>query len=813
MRDEPQPMLPPHNDEAEMALLGAILHNNRAYESVIEFLKPQHFASRVHGEIYEAVGKIFSQGKVADPITLKSHFERNGALEEIGGFSYLMALAGALVSVINAEHYGRVVHELYLRRQLIAEGQAIIQRSYDPQDADAARLIELAETGLFRLATLGDAQGGLVHIGEAAKRVVAASERAMRDGGGLSGISTGLTELDRLIGGLRPADLVIIAARPSMGKAQPLSAKVLCRDGWKPMGEIQVGDNLASLDGAPSFVTGVFPQGKKRIYEVTFSDGRKTECCEEHLWMVQSCRFNGDKVVSLKDMAELNGRTKYANRIAIPTFSGDFGSDEKLPVDSWLLGFLLGDGALKKPGVALSIGDKEVISKIQDILGEKYQVKHAEKYDYRIIYDGPGNPLAKALTDLGVRSLSVNKRIPAQYLNANKNSRAALLQGLMDSDGWCEKTGCAVFGTSSEGMAEDFQHLVRSLGGICRSIRRKSKYKRADGGHVECHDHWRMTVRVPKDIVPFTVQHKAARHKHFPFRAMFKSAEFVREEEAVCISVSHDSRTYVTDDFIVTHNTALAVNIGMSAAKPDPKTGEMQTVAMFSLEMSDDQLAARVMADHTGVASHKITRGTADANDIMKMIEREPEVSGARMFIDSTPAISVGTLRSRARRFKRQHKGLDLIIVDYLQLMRGDSNGRDGNRVQEVSEITRGLKAIAKELNVPVIALSQLSRQVESREDKRPQLSDLRESGSIEQDADIVAFIYREEYYLARSEPPEGSEKHDAWQRQMNAAAGRAEIIVAKNRSGAIGTAVVAFSGSTTRFSDLDMSQPRYSYQ
>jgi replicative DNA helicase len=259
--------------------------------------------------------------------------------------------------------------------------------------------------------------------------------------------------------------------------------------------------------------------------------------------------------------------------------------------------------------------------------------------------------------------------------------------------------------------------------------------------------------------------------------------------------------------------TALAVNIGMAAAKPAPKTGEMQTVAMFSLEMSDDQLAARVLADHTGVPSHRITRGTADAADIQKMIEREPDVSGARMFIDSTPAISVGTLRSRARRFKRQHKGLDLIIVDYLQLMRGDSNGRDGNRVQEVSEITRGLKAIAKELNVPVIALSQLSRQVESREDKRPQLSDLRESGSIEQDADIVAFIYREEYYLARAEPPEGTDKHDTWQRQMNAAAGRAEIIIAKNRQGAIGTAVVAFSGSTTRFSDLDMSQPRYSYQ
>lgn len=802
--------LPPHNDEAEMALLGAILHNNRAYENVMEFVKPEHFANRVHGEIYAAVTKLFGEGKVADPITLKAHFERNQALQEIGGFSYLMTLAESLTSGSSAGDYGRLIYDLYIRRQLIAHAQQTIEIAYNPGPHDVAKQIEMAESGLFRLATLGEIQGGIVHIGEAAKRVVEASERALRSGLNLGGISTGLTELDKLIGGFRPGELIILAARPSMGKAQPLSAKVLCRDGWKPMGEIQVGDSLASLDGTPSFVTGVFPQGKKRIYKVTFSDGRKTECCEEHLWMVQSCRFNGNKVMSLKDLAALNGRAKYANRIAIPTFSGDFGSDEELPVDPWLLGFLLGDGALKRPGVALSIGDAEVIPRIESILGDKYQVKHAQKYDYRIIYGGTGNPLAKTLTDLGVRALSLDKRIPAQYLSADKQSRAALLQGLMDSDGWCEKTGCAVFGTSSEEMAKDFQSLVRSLGGICRSIRRKSRYKRADGSYVECHDHWRMTVRVPKDIALFSVQHKAARHKHYPFRAMFKSAEFVREEEAVCISVSHGSRTYVTDDFIVTHNTSLAVNMGVSAANPDRETGEIRTAVMFSLEMSDDQLAARILADHANVSSHKITRGMASVEEVTRLIESAPNVEKSRFFVDDTGSITVGTLRSRARRFKRLNKGLDMIIVDYLQLMRSDSKS-DGNRVQEVSEITRGLKAIAKELEVPVIALSQLSRQVESREDKRPQLSDLRESGSIEQDADIVMFIYREEYYLSRSEPQEGTDKHDAWEQQMRAAAGRAEIIVAKNRTGSIGTAQVGFNASTTRFSDWQVTAPVYS--
>jgi replicative DNA helicase len=250
--------------------------------------------------------------------------------------------------------------------------------------------------------------------------------------------------------------------------------------------------------------------------------------------------------------------------------------------------------------------------------------------------------------------------------------------------------------------------------------------------------------------------------------------------------------------------TALATNIAYNAARvvKDPETQRKHSVAFFSLEMSSEQLATRVLSDVAQIQSHRIQRGDLQPDDFERLVIASQQLERLNLFIDDTPALSITSVRTRARRLKRQ-SNLDLIVVDYLQLLRGTDRSSSDNRVQEVSEITRGLKAIAKELDVPVIALSQLSRQVENREDKRPQLSDLRESGSIEQDADVVMFIYREEYYLARKEPAEGTAEHDAWKAEMERYHNRAEVIIAKQRHGPIGRVVVHFDGNTTRFSDL----------
>jgi replicative DNA helicase len=267
--------------------------------------------------------------------------------------------------------------------------------------------------------------------------------------------------------------------------------------------------------------------------------------------------------------------------------------------------------------------------------------------------------------------------------------------------------------------------------------------------------------------------------------------------------------------------TSLATNIAYNVARayvPELQAdGTMKAahggvIGFFSCEMSADQLATRIVAERTGIPSSSIRRGGISEADFEKIRDYSIELQSLPLYVDETGGLSISQLTARARRLKRQ-KGLDLLVVDYIQLLQG-SNKRSDNRVQEVTEITTALKALAKELNVPIIALSQLSRQVESRDDKRPQLSDLRESGSIEQDADVVIFVYREEYYLANKEPRPGTPEHEKWQLDMSLVHGKAEVIIGKQRHGPTGTVELQFEGQFTRFSDLahDSHLPQRAY-
>ena len=467
---------PPHNFEAEKALLGAIFANNNAYDRISDFLRPEHFADPIHGRIFEAASKLIERGQIADTTTLVPFFEQDGSLADVGGPRYLAELAGSMVSIINTQEYGRIVYDLHLKRQLIDLGEQLVNRAFSPEVDDTATVqIETAEQQLYDLATTGDYEGGFQDFKSSIISAVQMAEAAHRRDGALSGISTGFRDVDNLLGGLHPSDLVILAARPSMGK------------------------------------------------------------------------------------------TALATNIA-----------------------------------------------------------------FNAAYD------------------------------------------------------------------------KKTLGG--------------DNGAV---------------------------------------------------------------------------------------------VGFFSLEMSSEQLASRILSEQTEVASDKMRRGSLTNEEFDKLVVASQELHSLPIFIDDTPAMTVSAVRTRARRLKREHD-LGLVIVDYLQLM--DSSNRSDNRVQEIAEITRGLKTLAKELNVPVLALSQLSRAVEQREDKRPQLSDLRESGTIEQDADIVSFIFREAYYLERNQPTqrqdEGEDKFAErlmrWQDTIEQVRNEADLIIAKQRHGPTGTVKMYFNGMFTRFADLD---------
>ncbi len=484
---------PPANTEAEQALLGAILINNAAHGRVGEFLQPEHFANAVHGRIYAAIGKLLERGQIANPVTLKNLFDQDGALAEIGGAQYLARLAEAAVTIINAEHYGRTIHDLHLRRELITIGQDVVADAFrhdldDPGPGSAMGQIERAETKLFELATLGQAEGGFQEFSKALGSAITLAQAAFKRDGKTVGVATGFIDLDKKLGGLHPADLVILAGRPSMGKT--------------------------------SLATNIAFHAAKAYRGVRGADGR----------------------IDLSQRAE--------------------------------------DGAV---------------------------------------------------------------------------------------------------------------------------------------------------------------------------------------------------------------------------------------IGFFSLEMSAEELATRILAEESGTSSDRIRRGEVRREDFDKFVMASQRLAAVPLYIDDTPALSVAALRTRARRLMRQ-QGLGLIIVDHIQLLRPSAGSRGfENRVQELSDITRGLKALAKELDVPVLALSQLSRAVEQREDKRPMLADLRESGSIEQDADVVMFIFREEYYLSRNEPSRRPEESDdkfndryaRWQERLRAVDSMADIIIAKQRHGPIGTIKLHFEAETTKFEDF----------
>ncbi len=250
--------------------------------------------------------------------------------------------------------------------------------------------------------------------------------------------------------------------------------------------------------------------------------------------------------------------------------------------------------------------------------------------------------------------------------------------------------------------------------------------------------------------------------------------------------------------------TSLATNIAFNAAKHIQENSKKSSIAFFSLEMSSEQLSTRILSEQARIGSNDIRRGRISDEQFDQFLETSKNIAELPLFIDETPAISIAAMSNRARRIKRLH-GLDMIVVDYIQLMRGTTYNKDG-RVQEISQITQGLKAIAKELGVPVVALSQLSRQVEQRDDHKPQLADLRESGSIEQDADVVMFVYREGYYLQRKEPREATVEHAEWQAKMNEVAHLAEIIIGKQRHGPIGKVTLEFEERFTKFKDTQIN-------
>jgi len=728
--------VPPHSVEAEQSVLGGLLLDNSAWDRVADMIAEGDFYRADHRQIYRHIVKLIGAARPADVVTVAESLDSTKDLAAIGGLAYLTALAAGTPSATNIRRYAEIVRERAILRQLAAVATDISDSAYSPMGRDASQILDEAESKVFEIAEQG-ARGskGFQDMPHLLTQVVERIDMLYNRGGGneVTGVPTGYVDLDRMTSGLQPGDLVIVAGRPSMGKAQPLDAKVKTVDGWKAMGDLRFGDELASVDGKRSLVSGVFPQGRRQIYRVTFSDGRSTRCCAEHLWKVHYREWDEPRTLDTARLMEMLQRQRYRHRLWIDAPSGDFGRHEELPLAPWLLGALLGDVHLDGGSVMFSTSENEMLARLEAEAGAAYTVRAAGGYDYRIAQTGGAhrsgvqgvnpNGIKEALRGLGLWGLrSEEKFVPQAYLLASREVRLDVLRGLLDTDGWVERWGSVRFCSVSERLARDVVELVRSIGGwaTIRSKRTTYTYK---GERREGRTAYVCNLHHDDPRSLFHLSSKRARLPVRPERAwrpVIVSIEADGEAETQCIAVTHPSRLYVTDDYVVTHNTSLAMNIAENVALE-----AKLPVGVFSMEMAGTQLVLRMLGSVGRLDQHKLRTGRLHDEDWKRLTDAVGRLNEAHIHVDETPALNPLELRARARRLHRQYKGLGLVVVDYLQLMSSASQGE--NRATEISEISRSLKGLAKELHCPVIALSQLNRSLEQRPNKRPVMSDLRE--------------------------------------------------------------------------------------
>lgn len=836
----PDDRLPPQDVGAEQSVLGGMLLSKDAIADCVEQLKGTDFYRPAHELIYDAVLDLYGRGEPADAITVSDELTKRGDLGRVGGQAYLHQLIASVPTAANAGYYAQIVAERAVLRRLVEAGTRIVQLGYAQGGGDVEDIVNAAQAEVYAVA---DKRGGEDYhaIGDIIEATVDEIEVASGRSGEMTGVPTGFTDFDALTNGLHPGQMIVIAARPAMGKALALDTPLPTPAGWTTMGEVAVGDFVIGSDGRPTRVVAATEVMDDRpCYEVEFSDGSVLVADEQHQWLthsraerrgkgVGSVRTTGEIALSVRTTtveARLNHSIANAGALQLESRS--------LPVPPYVLGAWLGDGTsagasittadpelvmrLEAEGLvvkplgarmrySLSLPDEPVAARTCVVCGEEFvprtsQVKtcgrscggrakglgasaHPSCPDCgrpssglrrcQVCRDEHGTVTA-LLRGLGVLG---DKHVPQAYLRASEAQRRDLLAGLLDTDGTVTNAGCVQFTVTNRVLAEGVRELVVSLGYRCTIATRAVK-----GRSVESSTAYDVNFTCDDDV--FWLPRKALLHKELRRKTLTRrSSRFITDVRRIasvpvrCIEVAADDHLYLAgESMIPTHNSTIGLDIVRSAA-----IKHKMAAVVFSLEMSRTEITMRLLSAEAGIQLQHMRKGTMREEDWTRLASTMGRVSDAPLFIDDSPNMSLMEIRAKCRRLK-QRENLKLVVIDYLQLM--SSGKRVESRQQEVSEFSRALKLLAKELEVPVIAISQLNRGPEQRTDKKPAMSDLRESGSIEQDADMVILLHREAAY-EKDSPREGE----------------ADLIVAKHRNGPTDTIVVAFQGHFSRFTNM----------
>lgn len=834
---------PPQDITAEQSVLGGMLLSKDMIADVVEVLRGKDFYRPAHELVFEAVLDLYGRGEPADAVTVAAELNRRGELARVGGPSYLHTLISSVPTAANAGYYAEIVRERAVLRRLVEAGTRIVQMGYTA-GGDVDKIVDGAQAEIFGVAEKRNSED-YHQLRDIIEPTIEEIEAAEGRGAGMVGIPTGFADLDQLTNGLHPGQMIVLAARPAVGKALALDTPLPTPTGWTTMGEVQVGDLVLTADGRPTRVVAATEVMTGRpCFDVLFDDGSRLLADAEHQWLTDTRAsrrgVHAQAGVRTTEEIEATLRCQTADRRLNHSINNAKPLDlpeADLLVDPYLLGTWLGDGASATPRITTI--DHEMVMRLE---GLGFRLIPAGKYGYQVRLPleverpqrlcvvcgrtfqpkmmqvktcgrscgGKARAVSAKIPVLcpdcglpyagGVRCAAChahhgtltaffrrlgvlnNKHIPVQYLRASVAQRKELLAGLLDTDGTVNPTGSVQFTTTSPRLRDDVAELLASLG-----YRFGLSARRVRGKTEASSIAWTLTFTTADEV--FHLSRKQVAHKErSPKNAQRRHLRYIREVRPAdsvpvrCIQVADPSHLYLAGrSMIPTHNSTMGLDIARAASI---KAG--LTSVIFSLEMSRTEITMRMLSAESKVSLQNMRKGTMREEDWTRLARTMGRINDAPLFIDDSPNMSLMEIRSKCRRLKQRHD-LKLVVVDYLQLM--SSGKRVESRQQEVSEFSRALKLLAKELEVPVIAISQLNRGPEQRTDKKPAMSDLRESGSIEQDADMVILLHRE----------------DAYDRE-SPRAGEADFIVAKHRNGPTDTIVVAFQGQYSRFVDMPHS-------
>ena len=788
-----------YNLAFERSILSSIIFEPSQFDELSVLLKVEDFYLPAHQDIFKAMLTLLQKDQPIDEEFIKKELIAMKKFDE----QVLLEILAAN-PIANTKAYVDEIKDKSLKRHLLTLTTEI-KRVTVEEELPSAEVVDIVEKKLYEITQdnqTSDFKDSPTMTFDTMEYI---KEMKARGNSVLVGVDTGFKELNKMTTGFGKGDLVIIAARPAMGKCLGRGTKIVMFDGsLKNVEDIEVGDQLMGDDSTPRNVLSL-ARGREKMYWIRQNKGIDYRVNESHILSLKRSRNEGKHKhgdvlnISVKEYNKKSNKF-HANykgyKVAI-----DF-CEQHLPIDPYFLGIWLGDETSSNVGIATQ--DKEIVHYLENYaqtlhLQVTKQHNNKEKCPIYAITSGKRGDYYKDDNSLQtrLRQLDVldNKHIPHIYIQNSRKNRLELLAGILDSDGYYDaQFNVFEIVQKDKKLTQQIKFLADSLG---FRVSMKTKIARIKKINYEC-EVYRLRIVGDLETIPTKIKRKQAR-----------KLKAKREVKHTGISVEYDkvddyygftidgNHLFLLEDMTVTHNTSFILNTVNNLIL------QGKGVAFFSLEMPAEQLMLRLLSIQTSIPLQKLRVGDMNDDQWSALNGAVDKMNSAKLFVDDQGSVNINQLRSKLRKLKNQHPEIEIAVIDYLQIMSGIGNQ---DRHLQVSEISRGLKMLARELEIPIVALSQLNRGLESRNDKRPMLSDIRESGSIEQDADIILFVYRDDVYLYKEEKErekaakaEGKEFTSTYVEKEEE---EAEIIIGKQRNGPTGHVKLIFQKKLTRFVD-----------